>query len=265
MKQIRLQARAVAKRFGRIAALRGVDFEIDPGEAVAILGANGAGKSTLLRILAGLARPTEGVFHGTCIDGDATLLSRQDLRSVVGYVGHATLLYGELTAAENLRFAGRLAGGSPTRETIDALLEEFDLQDVADRRAGTFSRGMSQRLAIARAIIHQPRVLLLDEPFTGLDEVSSQRLSAELHRLREGGRTLVLVTHDPRRATELASRALLLHRGKIVARAGRDEAATSSNEDTGHTPSIAGALPFTVEALRGRLVDLASDGGEGAR
>jgi len=262
MKRIRLEARSIAKRFGRVAALRGVDFEIDPGESVAILGANGAGKITLLRILAGLARVTEGEFQGSCVDDDATPLSRQALRSVVGYVGHATLLYGELTAAENLRFAGRLAGIDPARDAIQELLEEFDLQDVADRRTGTFSRGMSQRLAIARAIIHRPPVLLLDEPFTGLDEVSSQRLSAELGRLRGGGRTLVVVTHDPRRATELADRALLLHRGEIVARPRRDGSANPSLEALPAGANDDDAVPFTVDALRDRLVGLAGGGAE---
>ena len=252
MNRIRLEARAVAKRFGRVAALRGVDFMIEPGEAVALLGANGAGKSTLLRILAGLSRPTEGEFKGAYADAASGVLSRQDLRGVVGYVGHNTLLYGELTAAENLRFAARLAGVEPRSDVIAARLEEFELGDVANRRAGTFSRGMSQRLAIARAVIHEPDVLLLDEPFTGLDEISAQRLTTELARLRAGGRTIVLVTHDPARAVELAQRALVLHGGKIVART--RTAVSGEAPDRGVTHEVDAALPFTIAALRAELL-----------
>jgi heme exporter protein A len=219
-----------------VIALRGVGFEIEPGEAVAILGANGAGKSTLLRLLAGLSRPSAGELvalreaaegaaasAGETAERDApgTALSREALRREVGYVGHATLLYGELTARENLVFAARLHGGAPERSALDALLDEFGLLEVADRRAGTFSRGMAQRLSIARAIVHDPRVLLLDEPFTGLDQTSADRLSARLAGLRAGGRTLILVTHDPARAVEIGDRALVLHRGAIRARPGR--------------------------------------------
>lgn len=228
MIRVGLRGEGIVKRFGRIAALRGVDFEIEAGESVAILGANGAGKSTLLRILAGLSRPSEGRFEALAMSGNevsgnspaAAPLAREIHRAGIGYVGHATLLYGELTAAENLRFAARLAGTLPDPTRIRALLRELDLEDVAERRAGTFSRGMSQRLAIARAIVHEPKILLLDEPFTGLDELSAESLSEGLARLRQGGRTIVLITHDPRRAVELTNRALILHRGRIVERPG---------------------------------------------
>lgn len=220
MRPVLLHGAAVEKRFGRVTALRGIDFEIEAGESVSILGANGAGKSTLLRILAGLSRPSAGRFEarreGTA--GDDAPLSRDALRGEIGYVGHATLLYGELSARENLVFAARLHGARPDRDRIDAVLADVGLMEVADRRAGTFSRGMAQRLSIARAVVHDPQVLLLDEPFTGLDETSAERLSTQLAALREGGRTLILVTHDPRRAIELCARALILHRGEIRAR-----------------------------------------------
>jgi heme exporter protein A len=235
-----------------VIALRGVGFEIEPGEAVAILGANGAGKSTLLRLLAGLSRPSAGELvalreaaegAGDTAERDApgTALSREALRREVGYVGHATLLYGELTARENLVFAARLHGGAPERGAIDALLDEFGLLEVADRRAGTFSRGMAQRLSIARAIVHGPRVLLLDEPFTGLDQTSADRLSARLAGLRAGGRTLILVTHDPARAVEIGDRALVLHRGAIRARPGRGDPGGEAFE------------PAALQALLARL------------
>ena len=244
---VRLRGRSVTKRFGRVAALRGIDFEVGPGEAVSILGANGAGKSTLLRILAGLSRPSDGVFEALREDDRTGPLPREALRRYVGYVGHATMLYGELSASENLLFAGRLAGSAPSRTRVVELLEELGLGDVADRRAGTFSRGMSQRLSIARAIVHDPPILLLDEPFTGLDEVSAERLSHQLARLREGGRTLLVVTHDPQRAVELSDRALILHRGEIAARPSRvHEPGTSPDSD-----------PFDLLSLRARLAAIA--------
>jgi heme ABC exporter ATP-binding subunit CcmA len=252
--RVRLRGKSVAKRFGRIAALRGIDFEIEPGDAVSILGANGAGKSTLLRILAGLSRPSEGTFEAIAEDADSSALSREQLRGQIGYVGHASLLYAELSAAENLLFAGRLAGYRPPAERIAALLDEVGLAEVATRRAGSFSRGMAQRLAIARAIVHEPPVLLLDEPFTGLDEVSAERLSRQLARLREGGRTLVVVTHDPRRAVELSDRALILHRGEVVARPGREKLDPSGPESEG----------FDVASLRGTLSEIAGGVAEDA-
>ena len=271
VRRVRLRGSAIEKRYGRVAALRGVDLEIAPGESVAVLGANGAGKSSLLRILAGLSRPSAGSFFGR-IERDATLpntsspetgsrhaetaatepLSREALRGTVGYVGHATLLYGELSARENLSFAARLHGQRPTRDQLDAILDSFSLLDVADRRAGTFSRGMAQRLSIARAIAHGPSVLLLDEPFTGLDEVSAEGLSDRLSQQREQGRTLVLVTHDPRRATQLSERAVILHRGEVRA--------TSDRHHADGRASSANSVSFEVEALREALARLAREG-----
>lgn len=243
MSGIALRGMGITKRFGRVAALRGIDFEIAAGEAVAILGANGAGKSTLLRILAGLSRINAGRFEALRSDEKSVALSRESLRGEIGYVGHATLVYGELSAHENLRFAARLAGVASNTAELDAILDSVGLADVATRRAGTFSRGMSQRLAIARAVVHDPSVLLLDEPFTGLDELSAERLSMQLMRLRANGRSLILVTHDPRRAVELADRALVLHHGRIL---GRPTRSTSDGFDT--------------ESLRAQLSEIARIG-----
>ena len=255
MSPVRLRGTAIEKRYGRVAALRGIDFEIAPGEAVALLGANGAGKSSLLKILAGLSKPSQGQF-GAFADGGTSPLDRSSLRAAVGYVGHATLLYGELSARENLDFAARLYGQRADRERIDQVLEDFALADVAERRAGTFSRGMAQRLAIARAVIHRPGLLLLDEPFTGLDELSAERLSEQLGRLRGEDRdaeanagvpSLIVVTHDPRRATELADRAILLHHGIVRA-----------------TPSKQHAEEFTADALRAMLGEFAREASHAA-
>ena len=253
MNPIRLRGDGVAKRFGRVAALRGLDFEIEPGESVSILGANGAGKSTLLRILAGLSRPSDGRFEALrqIASSAPVALRREALRGEVGYVGHATLVYGELSARENLAFAARLQGQTASPARLDALLDELGLLEVANRRAGTFSRGMAQRLAIARAIVHEPSVLLLDEPFTGLDEVSAERLSAQLSRQRSGGRTLILITHDPQRAVELCDRALVLHRGEIVANTAREASRGDGSS-------------FEVDALRATLARFAHAAHENA-
>lgn len=218
MSRLRLSGAGVEKRFGRVTALHGIDFEIAPGESVAILGANGAGKSTWLRILAGLAKPSAGRFVAEASDGSAAppaVLSREALRGRVGYVGHATLLHGELSVRENLEFAARLHGRRPARGAQDTLLAELGLAELVERRVATLSRGTAQRVSIARSLVHDPDLLLLDEPFTGLDEISAERLSRQLAQLRGQGRALVVVTHDPQRAVELADRALLLHRGRL--------------------------------------------------
>ncbi|MFP6654614.1 MAG: ABC transporter ATP-binding protein [Myxococcota bacterium] len=266
MSPVLLQGAGVEKRFGRVPALRGIDFEIRAGEAVSILGANGAGKSTLLRILAGLSRPSRGQFQALRIhreNPDANRrtedsqpqpqpLTREALRGEVGYVGHATLVYAELTARENLAFAAQLHGRTPNLDQIDALLSEVGLIEFADRRAGEFSRGMAQRLSIARAIVHEPQLLLLDEPFTGLDESSAERLSNQLARLRNGERTLILVTHDPQRAIELSDRALILDRGKVCATPGH-------SMKTGEAADSSGA--FELASLRETLQRLSSRDG----
>jgi len=212
-----LRARGIEKRFGAVSALRGVDLEVDAGELVAVLGPNGAGKSTLLRILAGLAQPTAGTLDP--LEASAGSERRHARRSQLGFVGHATLLYPELSAHENLVFAARLYGVAGARGRADALLAEVGLAEFAGRRVRGFSRGMAQRLAIARALVHDPRLVLLDEPFTGLDRPAARRLGARLRELRDAGRGLVVVTHDLHLASQIADPALVLHRGRVVHRA----------------------------------------------
>jgi heme exporter protein A len=208
--EVLVSVERLKKRFGPVAALRGVDFEVPAGRILAVVGPNGAGKSTLLRVLSGLARPSAGrVRVGR--DGD-----RRRARGRIGYIGHASLLYPALTARENLIFAARLHGLRDAAGRAAALLEEQGLAALADRRAGAFSRGLAQRLAIARALVHDPEVLLLDEPSTGLDPVSAERLAARLAALRAGGRAIVLVTHDLGQAAALGDRALLLVRGRVA-------------------------------------------------
>ena len=206
-------ARALVKRFGRSAALRGVEFEVPAGSAFAVLGANGAGKSTLLRLVAGLARPTSG-----SVEVGGLPAARPEARARVGYAGHATQLYPALTARENLLFAARLRAVAGPRERAAALLSQEALEAVADLPAGALSRGLAQRLSIARALVHEPELLLLDEPFDGLDGPACERLTARLRALQRGGRSLLLVTHDPRRAAALCDAAIVLARGQVALR-----------------------------------------------
>jgi heme exporter protein A len=206
-----IAARALEKRFGRTAALRGVDLEVPPGASLSVLGPNGAGKSTLLRLLAGLGRPSSGSLEVAGYPAHA-----REARARVGYIGHATLLYATLSARENLVFAARLQRVRNPGARADALLEEEGLAQVAGRPAGSFSRGMAQRLAIARGLVHDPQVVLLDEPFTGLDRRSAERLSQRLRGLHREGRTLVLVTHDLERALESADSAVVLSGGRVA-------------------------------------------------
>ena len=204
-------ARSVEKRFGHAVALTEIDLELSAGASLAVLGPNGAGKSTLLRLMAGLGRPTAGELE---IAGGAA--HQRDARARVGLIADATFLYAQLTARENLIFVGRLYGVDDPGARADVLLAEEGLTDVAARPAGTFSRGMAQRLAIARALVHDPEIILLDEPFTGLDRRSGQRLTERLSALRAQGRTLVLVTHDFDRAAGLCERVVVLARGRIL-------------------------------------------------
>lgn len=202
-----LEARGIEKRFGAVTALRGIDLDVASHRVLGVVGPNGAGKSTLLKLLAGLARPTAGRITRT---------SGADRRGDVGYLGHATLLYPELTAAENLEFVARLHGVADPAARARELLAEEGLADVADRRVGVFSRGMAQRLSIARARVHDPAIVLLDEPFTGLDLPAAERLAARITALRDAGHGLALVTHDVRQAAELADHVLILAGGRVV-------------------------------------------------
>jgi ABC-type multidrug transport system ATPase subunit len=206
-------ARNLEKRFGRNIGLDGIDLDIPTGSTMAILGPNGAGKSTLLRLIAGLARPSGGSLE---VGGKPA--HRQAARAQVGFIGHATRLYPELTARENLIFAARLRGVANSSARIEEQLAAAGLTRAADRRTGDFSRGMAQRLSIAAGLIGEPEILLLDEPFTGLDRAASDRLVERLKELRERDRTLVLVSHDVALAARLADAAVVLRRGRIAHR-----------------------------------------------
>jgi heme exporter protein A len=208
-----IAARSLKKRFGQTVGLDGIDFDVPSGSTLAVLGPNGAGKSTLLRLIAGVARPTDGSLQ---IGGVPA--HQRASRARVGFIGHATGLYPELTARENLIFAGRLYGVADPRARADEQLEEAGLSRAAHRRAGVFSRGMAQRLSIAVGLVHEPEIVLLDEPFTGLDRDASNRLVERLTRIRERGCTLLLVSHDVPLASRWADAAIVLRRGRIAHR-----------------------------------------------
>ena len=192
-----LTASKLGKRYGDKRVLRGVDLELADGGFLVVTGPNGSGKTTLLRICAGLAAPTEGSVE------------RGVARGELGYLGHEPLVYRELTALENLDLYGRLYAVPERRERIGMLLERFDLWDVRRDRVASYSRGMTQRLALCRVLLHDPRLLVLDEPYTALDEAGAELLDAQLAELH-GERTFLVSTHDPARISALASGRLAL-------------------------------------------------------
>lgn len=202
----------VRKRYEERSVLAGINLSFSPRTITALLGENGAGKSTLVGILAGSIRPSEGEVRFVEKEGakGAPLERRQ-----VGLIAHATMLYGDLSARENLRFYARLYGCS--EEMVEEVIARCGLSPYADRRTGTYSRGMAQRTAIARAILHRPRLLLCDEPYTGLDPAGSEVLSRILKECRDGGAIVILVTHDLEVAAQLSDRAVVLRRGRVVA------------------------------------------------
>jgi len=201
----------VTKHFGRFAALRGVTAGFAPARLYTILGDNGAGKSTLLRILAGLLEPTRGIVE---VLGTTKLSS---VRPQVGYMAHAPLLYDELDALENMRYFARLYGiTSPP--TCEQAVRAVGLDPTLKRRVGQYSQGMRQRLSLARAVVHDPRLLLLDEPFSNVDIVSAREMVRLLASMRDQGRTIFLVTHQPSLLEGAADEFVRMDSGRIVAR-----------------------------------------------
>lgn len=216
----------LVKRFGPLTVLKGLDFEVKSGEFVALLGPNGAGKTTLLRILATLSRPTSGLVQ---VASYRLPQAGTSLRAELGVVSHQPLLYGDLSAEENLRFFGKLY--SVDGERISDVLKLVGLANRKDDLVRTFSRGMQQRLTIGRAILHDPRVLLLDEPHTGLDQEAGEILDSVLRSVALEGRTVVMTSHDLVRAAGLATRVDLLTKGKITSSLAADDLSASDLVD----------------------------------
>ncbi|HEX4560996.1 MAG TPA: ABC transporter ATP-binding protein [Gemmatimonadales bacterium] len=209
-----LWAEGVRHRFGAVPALDDVTFTLPAGHTLALFGPNGAGKTTLLKVLAGLIVPRAGRAG---VEGG---------RGAIGWIGHQSLLYGQLTVRENLRFWGSLYGvRAPVLDArTSGLAARLDLREHLDRRVGTLSRGQTQRAAIARALMHDPKVLLLDEPFTGLDRVATSELANLVREFagRGEGRATILVTHNVEEGTDLATDIGILKAGRLVELAPRN-------------------------------------------
>jgi len=232
-----IEAQGLVKAFGHRVALRGVSLSVADGEFLTLFGPNGAGKTTLIRILASLSRPTSGTVRvrGQDLNKAATAVRRH-----CGLISHEPLLYGDLTPDENLRFYARMYDVPEARSRIDGVLEQVGLT--------TFSRGMVQRLAIARAVLHDPDIILLDEPYTGLDLQAADMLRTMLQELVASGRTVILTTHNLEQGLEMCDRAAVLHRGKIAWEGQRD------GIDLGRMKAIYREVAGTAKSGRGTTV-----------
>ncbi len=208
-----IQINSLVKNYGLNAALRGVDLHVKPGEFVALVGPNGAGKSTLMRIVATLLQPTEGQVS---VGGWMFPRHAARVRRHIGLVSHQPLLYRDLSAAENLEFFARLYQLDDVQGRVEDALRKVGLFARQRDAVAGFSRGMVQRLTIARATLHEPDVLLLDEPYTGLDQDASQLLDSLLRTESENGRTILMITHDLSHGLEQSDRIAILDRGRIV-------------------------------------------------
>lgn len=219
-----VQLQQVTKLFGRFAALRSVTADFSSGRCYAIFGENGAGKSTLLRVIAGLARPTSGKV---VFDGPPELL-----RQRIGYVAHASMLYDEFSAMENLRYFGALYG-IKDEQKMAAAIRSVGLNPDLERYAGDYSQGMKQRLSLARTLMHDPEILLLDEPFSNLDVASARDIAMLIKKLRDEGKTILVVTHQVAHVEGVADYSLLFSHGQLMcSESGTAAAAVVTGEAT---------------------------------
>ena len=207
-----VQVEGLVRTFGHRRALAGVDFTLADGDCLALFGPNGAGKTTLLRVLAGLLKPTAG--HARI--AGVQLPAGAEARAVVGLISHNSMLYEALTARENIEFVARLYGLADPRAAAADALRRMRIDDRARTVVRALSRGMQQRVSIARAVVHAPRVLLLDEPYSGLDEGGASALTALLVELRRAGTALIIVTHNLGEGLALATQSAIMHAGRFV-------------------------------------------------
>ncbi|MBN1566450.1 MAG: heme ABC exporter ATP-binding protein CcmA [Acidobacteria bacterium] len=204
-----IEVRRLAKYYGRVAALRDLSLTAEAGEFITLFGRNGAGKTTLLRILAGLTRPSSGTFTIKPAGAGAPRF----IRGAIGYLSHSTALYADLTALENMRFYARLMEVADGEDALVRRIEDVGLAGREREPIRNYSRGMQQRLAIARAFLHSPGILLLDEPFTGLDQAGSDFLRSYLMKARSEGKACIMTIHDIRAGYEMADRLVVINRG----------------------------------------------------
>ena len=209
---IAIAASAVTKLFGRRVAVAGVDLSLDAGTTLALFGPNGAGKTTLLRLLAGVLKPTSGTVRIAGVDARA----RADARARIGLISHHSMLYAALTPLENVEFSARLYGVAEPRQAAFDALDSMQLGEHARVPSRTLSRGLLQRVSIARAIVHRPAVLLLDEPYSGLDAGGAAALTRLLQSLSASGATMVIVTHNVAEGLALATHAAIMNEGRFV-------------------------------------------------
>jgi heme exporter protein A len=214
-----ITVRGLVKRLGRRDALRGIDLTVDRGLITALIGPNGAGKTTLLRVLSTLMRPDTGVVT---VNGYRLPAQANEARRGLGLVFHHPMLYGDLNARENMRFHAQLHNLANANTRIDRMLDELGLDPARNEPARTYSRGMLQRLALAKALLPQPDILLLDEPFTGLDVQSGETLNALLEKEASRGCTVLLSGHDLAGIEKLASRFIVMAEGRVVSDHDRD-------------------------------------------
>jgi heme exporter protein A len=207
-----VEATGLTREFGRRQAVAGVTFSLLPGECLALFGPNGAGKTTLLRVLAGLLKPTSGSarISGIALPGGALARSR------VGLISHHTMLYEALSARENVSFSARLYGIRDARARVEDSLRRMAMLERADASIRSLSRGMQQRVSIARAMVHSPQLVLADEPYSGLDESGARALTALLQELRSAGTAIIVVTHNLVEGLSLATHAAVMQRGRFL-------------------------------------------------
>jgi heme exporter protein A len=217
------------KSYGHMEALRGLDLRLEPGVFLTIFGPNGAGKTTFLKVLATLTRPTEG---SALVGGKDVVREAAAVRKRVGVISHNTYLYAQLTGIENLEFYAGMYRVRAGRQRALELLKKMDLVTRMHDRVGTYSRGMQQRLSVARALLHDPELLLLDEPYTGLDQHASRVLSEVLEGLRDGNRTVIMTTHNLQEGLAGCDRAAILVEGQLVFDRGVSEIDASGFQQT---------------------------------
>ncbi len=208
-----IETKGLIKTIGDKMILRGINLSIKKGESVAILGPNGAGKSTILKIIAGLIKATSGEVF---IDGKSLKKDSYEIKQKIGFLAHNSFLYDHLTPLENLKFFGKLYGVKDVEAKAKQLVDEVGLSFFLHDPVRSFSRGMLQRIAIARAIIHDPEILLFDEPHTGLDQQAIKLLNEVILKMKANGSTVIIVTHDFQQAVQTCERVIIFRNGKLV-------------------------------------------------